>query len=480
LDESVFKANDIRGTVPEQINEEFAFLVGRGLVRGLNAQRIAVGWDGRISSPGLASALSAGVLAEGGVLDSLGLSPSELLYYVMGAMPGYDLGVMVTASHNPGRFNGFKIIAPGALPLTERTGLDALRGWMRSHWGAGGRTGAVAQAPAGTLDVEGEYMAHCVRAAGGLPRAAGLKVVVDPGNGTGGLLWQRLSALTRVEPLRMNFEPDGRFPAHAPDPSKPDNLKGLLERVAAEHADLGLAYDGDADRTVVVLSGGHIMDGSEMIAALAERAPAGGRSGRFGVSMTTSRGVLDHFRARGCEPVMVPVGHAKVKRIMQADAEMAFAGEQSGHYFYREFFCAESSVITTLHVLHLASAGRLARLVAELPGPWHAPPAEASFHFDRQDRALQVCRAVARAGLEMFPGPREIMCEINWAIARACRPEDLDRCEGVRVDYDDWWFCVRPSATEPLARLRVEALDPDLRRSRQEALAALFGRGAGE
>ncbi len=472
LDESVFMTSDIRGTYPEQLNEDFAFVLGRGLARVLGARRVTLARDGRASSPTLYAATAAGLRHEGVEVRTLDLAALELLYHVMGEAGGGELGVMVTASHNPAEFNGFKIVAPGALLMGERSAVAGLPRWMkeaspprRAHW----------DVPEKTVSVEDEYMDLALRVAG-TPEARGLKVVVDPGGGVGGLLWGRLAEATGLEPIRMNFQPDGRFPDHLPDPSKMENLTALRERVLAERADLGLAYDGDADRVVAVLRNGHILDGSEVIVAMVERllGGLGGRGGRFAVNMMIRRGALEHFRARGIEPLVVPVGHAKIRRIMQGDPSLGFAGEQSGHYFHREFFCCESSIITTLHILHMAAEGRLEALADGLPGPWVEPERWMSFPFDRKDRAVEVCRAVALAGLEMFPAPQEVMCEIDWKVVRHCGPEDIKRSDGVRVDYADSWFCVRPSCTEPLARLWVEARSRADQHAKEAALASHF------
>jgi phosphomannomutase len=285
----------------------------------------------------------------------------------------------------------------------------------------------------------------------------------------GALLWEWLSGESDIAAIRMNCALDGRFPAHPPDPSKEENLRPLRERVIDEKADLGLAYDGDADRTVVVLSDGRIMGGGEMIAALVELLFDSARHTRFATCMMTARAVLEHFRSRGLDPVIVPVGHAKVKRIMHADASLVFGGEQSGHYYYREFSCCESSLMTTLLALRMRCEGLLERIASELSGRWVSPPKEASFPFERHDLATRASRAVARAAVEMFPAPREIMCEIDWEVARHCSPEDIERSEAIRADYPAWWFCIRPSATEPLVRLWVEAQTRD-DRAEKEAL----------
>jgi len=453
FDEAVFLPNDIRGTYPGQVNERFAHALGRALVAVLGVRRVALGMDSRLSSPALCAALAAGVRDAGGEVATAGLCPVELLYYVVGATHTFDLAVMVTASHNPPEFNGFKVIASGAEPVSELTGLAAVRDWMKR---AQPVEASGASLPEKTLSPEKAYLQHALRVAQP-PELHALKVVVDPGNGTGGLLWEWLGESVGLEPIRMNFEPDGRFPSHDPNPARPENLASLRERVVRERADIGLAYDGDADRTVAVLSDGHLMDGGEVIVALVEHLFGRDPSARCAVSMVVSRKALDFLRARGRDPLIVPVGHAKVKRIMRADPGVTFAGEQSGHYFYREFFCCESSLITTLHLLHMAASDSLQPLVARLPGPWVGPGDEPRFRFERRQEAVAACRAAALAALREFPPPQEILCERDWQVLRHCKPQDIHGAEGVRMDYPHWWFCVRPSMTEPLVRLTGEA-----------------------
>jgi phosphomannomutase len=244
--------------------------------------------------------------------------------------------------------------------------------------------------------------------------------------------------------------------------------------VEEEGLDLGFAYDGDADRVVVVQEGGHVVDGSEMIVCIAGRLLQRDSSLLFGVGQTTSRKALDYFRKRGVAAVVVPVGHAKIKAFMRSDPQMAFAGEDAGHYYYRAFFCCDSSLITTLHLLHLAATGGLASLVRSLPGPWLRPEKEPTFGFSRQSRALEACRQVALIMLERHPEPLEVTCEEHGRILRNCSATDIEQCDGVRVDYAAWWFCVRPSGTEPLARLAIEARTPELLAKMTDIFISLF------
>ncbi len=269
------------------------------------------------------------------------------------------------------------------------------------------------------------------------------------------------------------MEPDGRFPAHHPDPSKRENLAPLVERVRQEKADVGFAYDGDADRVVVVLPEGRIVDGSDMTACIAHRLLQADPACRFGVGQTISRRVLDYFRSQGVEPEMVPVGHAKIKRVLRADPALMFAGEDAGHYYYRDFFCCDSALLTTLHVLHLAASGEVRRLLSRFP-EWHRPGQSTAVAFDDQDDALATCRRVALRALDEYDGVLEITCERGGRLLRRCGRDDIHRAVGVRADWEDWWFCVRPSGTEPIARLALESRSADEAQSRKQRLLEFF------
>ena len=470
LDARVFKSYDIRGTYPDQVDEGFARLLGRALPGVLGGRCVAVGHDVRVSSPALCAALAAGLREAGARVAAVGLCPTELVYYVTSAGEGFDLGVMITASHNPPEYNGFKVVRRGGEPVSALSGLGDVREAMaQMEAPAGGREAL----PLKSVSAEEEYL-DFILALVGRPDVLGLRVAVDPGNGVGGLLWDRLARRLGCETVRLNFEPDGRFPAHHPDPSRRENLQDLIRAVSEQRANLGLAFDGDADRVVAVLADGHVVDGSEVIACIATRLRECDPSLPFAVGQTTSRKALDHFRAQGAEPLMLPVGHAKIKDAMRAHPEVVFAGEDAGHYYYRDFFRCDSALITALHLLHLAAGGALAGVVGSLPGPWERPFREPSFRFDDQGRALQVCREVALAAIKRNPEPIEITCEEGGGVNRRCAPADVEHCDGVRVDYADWWFCVRPSGTEPIARLALEARDAALLSQQTAVLTAAF------
>lgn len=468
IDASVVRSYDIRGTVPDQIDAEFAYLFGSALPAVLGAERAVIGYDSRLSSEELSHWLVAGLREGGAQVRSLGLCPTELVYFASGARD-FDLGVMVTASHNPPRYNGFKVTGRGGVPITGESGLREVCRRMQSLQpgvSAGGE-------PAEPLELMEEYFDFVFDLVGAPPVPA-TAPLVDAGNGVGGLLWQRLSGRLGCEPVRLNFEPDGNFPAHEPDPSREENLRPLIRDLRRRGADVGFCYDGDADRVVVVLGDGHVVDGSEMTGCIAARLLQQRPDAVFGVGQTTSRKTLDYFRERGVRPVITPVGHSKIKNVLRAHPSMVFAGEHAGHYYYRDFFHCDSSLITTLHLLHLVGRGTLTAQIEEFAGPWHR--VNDSVRFDDQSVALQVCRQAARRSIAGLGEGREITVEREGAVLRECSPSEIEGADSVRVDYDQWWFCVRPSGTEPIARLAVEARTREEARQRLGELRRSFER----
>ncbi|MFO7958812.1 MAG: hypothetical protein R6X33_17125 [Candidatus Brocadiia bacterium] len=469
FDSKIVKSYDIRGVYPDQFDETFVYGLGRALPRVLGCARAGLGRDARLSSPAVYAALATGLRDAGATPVGLGLCPTEFVYYAVGSSTDLDLGVMVTASHNPPQYNGFKVLKSDGAPVTGETGLDEVCAFIRRM---PPEPEFDLEPPAESRDPAADYAEFALEAVG-MPEATRLKVVVDAANGVGRMLWDLISGRLGIDPIGMNMEPDGRFPAHHPDPSKRENLVPLIERVRAEGADIGFAYDGDADRVVVVTGDGSVVDGSATTACIAHRLLQRDAGCRFAVGQTVSRRVLDYFRGRGVEPEMVPVGHAKIKRVLRADPGLTFAGEDAGHYYYRDFFCCDSSLLTTLHILHLAADGELGEVVGAFP-EWHRPGQSIAVEFDDQGDALETCRRVALAALEEFPEPQEITCESEGRLLRHCGRPEMEEADGVRADWQDWWFCVRPSGTEPIARLALEARSARAAQARKERLLALF------
>lgn len=466
----VLKANDIRGVYPDELNPSLVYAIGRAIPRALDVSRVAVARDARLSSPELYAALISGVEDAGGRTGRLGMCPTEFLYYALGCMDGFDLGVMVTASHNPPRYNGLKLCGESAQPLGRRS-LEELLGRVRLEDGEDLGTD---DPPSQTVCAGPDYLDYALRMVD-LPAAArDIDVVVDPGNGVAGVMWDLIAEETGLEPLKINFEPDGSFPAHLPDTSKSENLQALQQAVTDSGARLGLAYDGDSDRVAVVTADGEIMQAEEAAVAVGNRVLQGENDGRMALSMAASRNVLDALREQGRPPMLVPVGHSKVKTEMRRNSELAFAAESSGHFYYRQFSCCDSTLLTTLHLLALATDGTLQETAAELHRGWHRPDSQPSFYYADPREARAACQEVTRQMAARYPEWDDIACERDGAIQRDCRPGDIDSADGIRVDYADWWFCVRPSGTEPKARLMLESRQPHTLQEKLAEIEELF------
>jgi phosphomannomutase len=445
----IVKAYDVRGVVPDQWDETLAALFGAAFVEVTGADAIAVGHDMRPSSPGLSDAFARGAAARGADVTHIGLCSTDQLYYASGAL---DLpGAMFTASHNPARYNGIKLCRAGAAPVGQDTGLTEIR-TLVERWSASGAPEPTERQ--GTLtrrDTLNDYAAHLLSLVD-LTSVRPLKVVVDAGNGMGGHTVPTVLAGLPLTLVPMYFELDGTFPNHEANPLDPANLVDLQRRVREEGADLGLAFDGDADRCFVVDERGEPVSPSAITALVAARELAryGGR-GTVIHNLITSRSVAEVVRENGGTPVRTRVGHSFIKAEM-ARSGAIFGGEHSAHYYFRDFWNADTGMLAALHVL-AALGGQeapLSRLVAAYDR--YAASGEINSTVDDQQARL----AAIRAAYE----PREDVT--------------LDTLDGLTVSTKDWWFNVRPSNTEPLLRLNAEAKDdPTMTKIRDEALALI-------
>ncbi|MEU0740884.1 phosphomannomutase/phosphoglucomutase [Streptomyces sp. NPDC006134] len=445
----IVKAYDVRGVVPDQWDEALAELFGAAFVQVTGASAVVTGHDMRPSSPGLARAFARGAAARGADVTEIGLCSTDQLYYASGAL---DLpGAMFTASHNPARYNGIKMCRAGAAPVGQDSGLADIRALVE-RWSESGAPGPVA-AP-GTVtrrDTLADYAAH-LRSLVDLTSIRPLKVVVDAGNGMGGHTVPSVLAGLPVDLVPMYFELDGTFPNHEANPLDPANLVDLQKRVREEGADLGLAFDGDADRCFVVDENGDPVSPSAVTALVARRELArNGGTGTVIHNLITSRSVPEVVREHGGTPVRTRVGHSFIKAEM-ARTGAIFGGEHSAHYYFREFWNADTGMLAALHVL-AALGGQhepLSALVAEYDR--YAGSGEINSTVDDQAGRL----AAIRAAYEGRPGVT------------------LDELDGLTVTAADWWFNVRPSNTEPLLRLNAEARDEaTMAAVRDEALALI-------
>ncbi|AKZ56117.1 Phosphohexose mutase [Streptomyces ambofaciens ATCC 23877] len=445
----IVKAYDVRGVVPDQWDETLAELFGAAFVELTGARAIVVGHDMRPSSPGLSGAFARGAAARGADVTVIGLCSTDQLYYASGAL---NLpGAMFTASHNPARYNGIKLCRAGAAPVGQDTGLAEIRALVEG-WSTSGapepatRPGTVTQ-----RDTLADYAAH-LRSLVDLSSIRPLKVVVDAGNGMGGHTVPSVFAGLPLDLVPMYFELDGTFPNHEANPLDPANLVDLQKRVREEGADLGLAFDGDADRCFVVDQDGDPVSPSAVTALVAARELArNGGKGTVIHNLITSWSVPEVVAENGGTPERTRVGHSFIKAEM-ARTGAIFGGEHSAHYYFRDFWNADTGMLAALHVLAALGEqdGPLSALVAQYDR--YAGSGEINSTVDDQTARLDAIRAA-------YEGRDGVT---------------LDELDGLTVTAADWWFNVRPSNTEPLLRLNAEARDEaTMAKVRDEALAII-------
>ena len=446
LDPKVFKAYDVRGLYPGELDEAGAEAIGRAYVEQFEPRRMAVGRDMRLSSPSMQAAAMRGAAAAGAEVLDLGMVGTEMVYFAVGSL-GLDGGIAVTASHNPKEYTGMKIVRRGALPVGGDSGLLE----VRDRASAG---------PAASPDrVPGEVREHDVwpayvdRVLSFIDPSAirPLRVVIDAANGMAGAMLPPVLERLPVEVVRCYFDPDGSFPNHEPNPLLPENREFVVRRTLAEGADLGVAFDGDADRCFFVDDTGEFVPGDFATALLAESILEKEPGAKVIYDVRASRAVPEAIEAAGGVPLVNRVGHAFIKARMRKE-DAAFGGEVSGHYYFREFSQADSGVVPFLLMLELVS--RQGRKLSEILAPLRA----------RYFLSGEVNTPVADVALKL----QEL--KERYA-ADGARISHLD---GISVDFDDWHFNVRPSNTEPLLRLNLEALSQELmERKRDEVLALI-------
>ncbi|MFF0630417.1 phosphomannomutase/phosphoglucomutase [Streptomyces sp. NPDC004296] len=446
----IVKAYDVRGVVPDQWDETLAELFGAAFVQVTGADAIVIGHDMRPSSPSLSGAFGRGAAALGADVTEIGLCSTDELYYASGAL---NLpGAMFTASHNPAQYNGIKLCRAGAAPVGQDTGLADIRALVE-HWTAEGAPEPAA-AP-GTLtrrDVLKDYTAH-LRSLVDLSGIRPLKVVVDAGNGMGGHTVPTVFESLPLDLDALYFELDGSFPNHEANPLDPKNITDLQARVRAVGADLGLAFDGDADRCFVVDENGDPVSPSAITALVAARELAKHPGGTVIHNCITSWSVPEVVKEHGGTPVRTRVGHSFIKAEM-AHTGAIFGGEHSAHYYFRDFWNADTGMLAAMHVLAALGGqdGPLSQLVAQYDR--YAASGEINSTVDDQAGRLDAIKAA-------YEGRDGIT---------------LDELDGLSVTAADWWFNVRPSNTEPLLRLNVEARDQaTVDRIRDEALGTIRG-----
>ena len=441
---AIFKAYDVRGTYPDQLDEDVARAVGSAFATFARSPRVVVARDMRPSGVTLARAFAEGARAAGVEVLDLGLASTDFLYFASGHLDAP--GAMFTASHNPARYNGIKLCLAGARPIGVDTGLGEIEEMTR-RFHAAPLTGPMA--PTREVDLMVEWVTH-VHSFVDLTDLRELRVVADTANGMGGYVVPRVFDGLPFELDVLYPELDGTFPNHPADPLNPENLRDLQARVLATGADVGLAFDGDADRVFLIDERARPVSGSLttalVAAAMLEREPGA----TILYNLICSRSVPEVIAERGGVGIRTRVGHSYIKQVM-ADTGAVFGGEHSGHYYYRDNYRADSGIITALIVLDLMSRADVP--LSELVAPFDRYAASGEINTTVADPAATVARVAGRlraAGVA------------------------LDELDGLSANYGDWWFNLRPSNTEPLLRLNVEAAsDEECRVHVDEVLAMI-------
>jgi phosphomannomutase len=447
MDLAIFKAYDVRGIYPSQIDGDGARQIGRAFVDYLGARRIAVGRDARLSSPEIAGAFIEGARAQGCAVTDIGIVGTDMLYYFV-ACHGLDGGAIVTASHNPKEWNGLKMVRKGALALSGDEGIKEIREWI----GAGRYAGPAPEdrAPLDFAEISEAYAAHCLSMID-VSAVPNLKVVLDAGNGMAPVCARAILPRLPIETIPMYFEPDGTFPNHPADPLIEANRLEIMERVLSESADLGITWDGDADRCFFIDDRGEFVPGDFVTALLGESFCRREPGAKIVYDVRASRVVKNRVEAAGGVALMNRVGHAFIKKRMREE-NAAFGGEVSAHFYFRDNWFADNGMIPALLLLELL--GREKRPLSEILASMRA-----QYHISGEinSRVDDVAAAIAR-------------------IEERYRDGRIHRMDGISVDYDDWHFNVRPSNTEPLLRLNLEAASPaDMQARRDEVLGVIRG-----
>lgn len=450
---SIFKAYDVRGIYPDEIDADMAEAIGRAFARVLGRLegkapgelRVGLGRDMRLSAPELSARYRAGMVAEGATVLDGGMIATEILYHLVGSRD-LDGGLMCTASHNPKAYAGAKLVKRGAIALSGDAGIQDVRREIEAGLGPGGR------ADTGAVEAVELYAEFHDKALSLIDPSAikPMKVVLDGGNGMAGPMVGPILQRLPLDLVPTYWEPDGEFPDHEPNPLLEENRRFIVDKVLAERADLGIAWDGDADRCFFIDDTGRFVDGDFLTALLAESELRKHPGATILYDVRASRAVADVVERLGGRALANRVGHAFFKTRMREEGA-AFGGEVSGHYYFQDFYCADSGTIPALLILELLGS-RGARL-SELLQPYR------SRYFISGEINTEVADQEARM--------EEIAA--RYADGR------VSRLDGISVDYDDWHFNVRPSNTEPLLRLCLESLvsHEDMERRRDEVLGLI-------
>jgi len=443
IDTSIFKSYDVRGIVPSQLNDDVAYAIGRAFVEVLGRTNICIGRDMRPSGEGFMDALSRGATDAGADVTQIGLISTDAIYFAVGRY-GFDGGIMITASHNPAQYNGFKFCREEAIAISIETGLAAIRDKALSgDFAPSARIGTIHQ-----RDILDAFAEHCLSFIDDVAQIKPFKIAIDAGNGMAGATVPRVFRHLPCELVPLYFELDGTFPNHPASPLEPENMVDLQRAVREHDCDLGVAFDGDADRMFLVDERGALIGGDIVTALVGVDTLRLNPGARILYNLICSRSVPEAILAAGGVPVRSKVGHSFIKKTMR-DEDILFGGEHSGHFYFKRNWFADSGMIALMQCLNVFSraGGSVSQTIAPI---------------DRRARSGEVNSTVS----DMPAKLRELRAHYRDAA--------IDELDGLTIQYPDWWMNVRASNTEPLLRLNVEGDTRDvMERRRDEALAII-------
>jgi phosphomannomutase len=447
INPNIFKAYDVRGLYPSEINEEAVRLIGRGFVSYLGAKRIAVSRDMRLSSPSLAAAFIEGATEQGAEVVDYGMMGTDMMYFAV-ARDGHDGGVQITASHNPKEYNGIKMVRREAFPLSGDAGINDIRDMI-----AGNKLPAPAatRGTVSTKDIVEDYVAK-VMSFIDPSIIKPFNVVLDAGNGIGGMVAPKLFDRLPCKTTRLCFEVDGTFPNHEANPLIEENRRDIVERVKQDKADIGIAWDGDGDRCFFIDGDGEFVAGDFITALLGEAALLKHPGAKIVYDVRASYAVKDTAAKYGGTALMNRVGHAFFKQRMREE-EAIFGGEVTGHYYFRDYFYADNGFIPALLILELMS--RKGQTLSELLAPLRAK------YFISGEINTKL------SDMSLIPAKLD-------ALSAKYTDGRVYSLDGISVEYPDWHFNVRASNTEPMLRLNLEAVTPELMAQKRDEVLAFI------
>lgn len=431
VDPSIFRDYDIRGIYPSQVNEETYHQIGQAVASYFHQSPIAVGFDGRLSSPVLFEALSRGITDMGCDVVNLGLISTDMHNFASGFYK-FPANIMISASHNPGQYNGIKILQMGTVPIHGQKGLPEIKHMVLSgkFKKVDKKCGRISK-----MNILDDWIKNAVNLID-MKKMKPIKVVIDAGNGVGGISWQRIIGKSQLRIIPLYCNPDGNFPHHSPDPSQKDNLKDLSCEIKKNQADLGFAIDGDGDRIFILDENGCQLSGTITTAILSKYFLKESGPANILYNVVVGKVVPETITGNGGNPIRVRVGHSFIKEAMKKN-QAIFAGEHSGHFYFKDLFYADSSFAAGLYFLaYLSSDGRkVSRIVKEFDKYYQS--GELNFQVKDKDKMADII-------LRKFPSGK------------------TDNLDGLSIWYDKWWLNLRSSKTEPLLRLNLEADTKDI------------------